>query len=166
MTKRSSDAFSFRVQSPVSSGTRTTTGSLMRFASSRRGSSFPPERLVHLFLDAAEILAQHLLLFFRQEPERHAQHALGELDVHPVLPVLRAARDVEIELAHTRAIARDFGFVPRHGARAEVREKPEAVHAMRPWRKVIDRVALYLQAIVQSLHFRLVLTVLFDRRER
>src|SRR5262245_43857866 len=146
MTKRSSDAFSFRVQSPLSSGTRTTTGSLMRFASSRPRSPFSPERLVHLLLDAAEILAQHLLLVFRQETERHAQHALSELDVQPVLPVLRAAGDMEIELAHAGAIVGDFGLIPRHGARTEIREEAEAVHAVCPGREVVDRVALYLHA--------------------
>src|ERR1700747_904754 len=111
MTKRSSDAFSFRVQSLVSSGTRTTTGSLMRSSPSGR-LRLLAEGGVDLLLDVAEILAEHLFLVFGQEPERHAQHALRELDVQPVLSVLGAARNVKIELAHARAVARNFSLIP------------------------------------------------------
>src|SRR6185295_4467256 len=61
------------------------------------------ERCLDLLLDVAVVLAERLFFFWREQPERHAHHALRELDVQPVLAVLRAAGDMEVELAQTGA---------------------------------------------------------------
>src|SRR3954462_15592579 len=68
---------------------------------------FLAERVVDLLLDVAVVLAEELLLLLGQQPERHAHDALRELDVQPVLPVLRAARNVETQLADARAVVAD-----------------------------------------------------------
>ena len=65
-------------------------------------------------------LGLDLETLLRQEPERHAQQALRELDVQPVLPELRSARHVEVELSHARARVGHLGLVPRHRARSEI----------------------------------------------
>src|SRR3954470_11397430 len=122
-----------------------------------------PERVVDLLLDAAVVLPELLFLLFGEKPERYAHHALGKFHVEPVLPVLRACRHLEIELTHARSIVADFGLVPGHRSRPEIREHPETVHAVRPGWEVIDRIALGFHAQLQRLYLRLVLAVLCDR---
>src|SRR5262245_3018820 len=85
------------------------------------------ERIFDLLLDVAEIPTEFSLLVLGQQPEWHPHHTLGELHVQPVLAVFRATRDVEVKLAHARAIVGDLGLVPWHRARVEVGEKSETV---------------------------------------
>src|SRR5262245_60387082 len=60
--------------------------------------SLRPERFVDLLLDVVEVLVEHLVFFFGQDPERHPNQSLLELHVQPVLPMLDAARNLEEEL--------------------------------------------------------------------
>src|SRR4051812_44639013 len=97
------------------------------------------ERLFDLLLDAAVVLRQHLLLFFSEDPERDADQALLELDVEPVLAVLDAARDVEIEAAEACTRVAQLDLVPRHGPLIEIREEADAAGMRGHRREVIDR---------------------------
>ncbi len=90
---------------------------------SRRGlllSLLFAERGVDLLLDVTEILAERFFLLLGEEAEGHAHDTLRELDVQPVLAELRAARDVEVELAEARARVADVGLIPWHRARPEI----------------------------------------------
>src|SRR5262245_4069985 len=109
------------------------------------------ERVLDLLLDVAEVFAERPFLFLGEETERHAHDALRELHVQPILAVLRAARHVEIELTHARAIVAHVGLIPWHRARPEVGEETKAVHPVGPRWKVVNRVALDLQTILKWL---------------
>src|SRR5574339_285496 len=96
--------------------------------SSRRPSSFSTrshtassvrllfKRVLNLLADVAVVLLQRLPLVLGEDPERHAHEGVREFHVEPVLTVLDAAGNLEIQPPEAAALVAQFDLVVRHRA--------------------------------------------------
>src|SRR5215204_5627228 len=96
------------------------------------------ERLFDLLLDTLVVLREELLFVRGQDSERHADRALLELHVQPVLAVCDSARNLEIETAETGAVVGDVNKVVRQRSGAQLRKEQDGARTACARRKVID----------------------------
>src|SRR3954447_4746664 len=122
------------------------------------------ERFLDLLPDVRVVLGHQLFFFLREDAKRHAHEGLGELHVQPVLPILDPAGDAEEQPPRARTHVAQLDVVPRHGAVLELAEEADAAGLRGHRRKVVDRVARDLRALLERA--QIPAAVVGDRRQR